>query len=175
MKSRKRIYKKRRRTKRRYRGGGILKPGNNNPNKTQTFKKKTSFSFNPTSTVREFGDFEFTDRYIPTKTPNNNNSLNKNNLLVPAPYPTLISEKLKTKFSEKRLKNPLKYWRTNQWCMYYIKLLKRKKEPNFIISSEDQEIYDKIRESRSYRDDHPCANRIFNIISDDILSKSRES
>ena len=139
MKSRKRIYKKRRRTKRRYRGGGILKPGNNNPNKTQTFKKKTSF--NPTLSVRVFDDSKFTDTSIPTKNSNYNNSLNESNLLVTTPYPTSISEKLKTKSLEKRLKNPIKYWGTNQWCMYYIKLLKRKKQPNFKPTLEDEEIY----------------------------------
>ena len=174
MKSRKRIYKKRRGTKRRYRGGV---PTALQQNQIRSAFKKTKkniqkISFEPISSARVFNNSEFTDTYIPTKNPNDN-SLNKNNFLAPAPYPHEITKKLEAKSYEKRRENPINYWGINQWCMYYIKLLNRIKQPDFILTPEDDNIYDKINNYRSYLDEYSCAKKIFNIINKHRFSKAQ--
>lgn len=173
MKSRKRIYKKRKGTKRRCRGGGILKYGKNNNNNNKTKQNIQKISFEPISSARVFNNSEFTDTYIPTKNPNDNNSLNKINLLAPAPYPHEITKKLEANFDKKRRENPTNYWGINQWCMYYIKLLDRIKQPDFTVTPEDDKIYDKINKYRSYQEEYPCAKKIFNIINKHRFSKAQ--
>lgn len=140
-----RSRKYRRKTKRkggtkRRRGGGILKYGSNTGK-----SKKVSFNSNPKNDIQNQNTLQLPNNYE-------------------IPYPFTIKQQLVNKFAAKRQNNPTKYWTNGQWCLYFTNLLRRQKKEGFKLNKLDNDIYTKIITSKTFKDEYPCAKRIYTIM-----------
>ena len=87
------------------------------------------------------------------------------------PYPSTINQQLVDRFAAKRQNDPIKYWTNSQWCLYFTKLLQRKKEIGFNLNKFDNDIYKQIITSKTLTDEYSCAKKIYDIMDN---SKTKE-
>ncbi len=171
MKSKK--MKKLKKTRRRYRGGIVTKPGQKQTIKS-AFKKPSitsrniskHISFNPESSFRKL---DINDGITDTKVSTKNMDVKplSKNTLVFVKKPTELIEKRKIQSEQILQQDPARYWTTDdQWCKYYINLLKRKRDYglSFSLNEKDNNIYNKISRNGSLKDTYGCAKRIHDLI-----------
>jgi len=143
-KSRRKIYKKRKGTKRRYKGGGIIKPGGIGPTSNNRSKKVVKFGtkikkreWSPKSGVdgKDYSE-ENTDTIINYAEPRS--KVSPGNCDDFFNYPNKKWDQYLTEFNKER--NPSLFRSFINFCTY------NREDPNFVLSALEKEMYNCLSE-----------------------------